>query len=163
MTLQQSNAGPHVAHNVMDFLHHQNIQVWNGRPCHQIWVQFNMSGMKWTVVCSIAVARLSRYGNWEKLSVRCGRTSHRPSWQTWWRLCDGDMFLVLKPGVYTLPIVRTPFWAPLSYDVINAYVRAPVSSKLVVCSTTKVITFVSKYHCVMSQIGKNGGYFTNVR
>ena len=50
-----------------------------------------MSGVKRTV-CSSAVTRLARCENWEKLYVMCGRTSHKPFWQTWWRLCDSDVF-----------------------------------------------------------------------
>ena len=45
---------------------------------------------------------------WEAL---CHRTPHRPSWQTWRRLCN--------------TILSSPV-----YDVINAYISAPISSNL---------------------------------
>ena len=55
-------------------------RLWNSHPWHQIWLQSDMSGMKWTVVWSTTITHLAHCQNWEKLSVRCCRTSHRPSW-----------------------------------------------------------------------------------
>ena len=77
-------------------------RLQNGRLCHQIWLQLSIFGMKWTVVCGSVITRLACWENCEKLSVRWGRTSHRPSWPTWWHLCDGDVFLASIPGVDTL-------------------------------------------------------------
>ena len=110
--------------------------------------------MKRTVVCGGAVSRLARCENWE-LWVLCDRTSNRPSWHTWWPRCDSDVFLALMPGwTHPLLIVWTLFWATLPSVTINAYVSAPIYSILVACSTTKIMTAVSKYLCVMSWIGK---------
>ena len=94
----QDNARPRVAALSWTFSVVRISRLWNGRPCHQIWPQLNMSGIEWTVVCGCAVTHLARCENWEKLSVRYGRTSHRPSWQPWWRLCDDDVILAIMPG-----------------------------------------------------------------
>ena len=158
MTLQKDNARTYVHKLPCTFSAVRISRLWNGRPCHQIsGLKLSMSGMKWTVVCSSAVSRLARCENWEKLSVRCGRTSHRPSWQTWWRLCDGDVFLSLMPGMDTITTDNVnAVWAPLSNDVIKVYVNAPISSKLVVRSTTIIYAivyahnFMPKYFCVLS-------------
>ena len=50
--------------------------------------------------------------------------------------------------------MRTLLTASLPYGVINAYISAPISSKLAVCSTTKIITVISRWLCVMSHIGE---------
>ena len=40
------------------------FRLGNGRPCHQIWLQFSMSRMKWAFVCASAVTR-SAHTLWE--------------------------------------------------------------------------------------------------
>ena len=79
----QENTRPHVARVAMDFIGHQNIQVMEYRPCRQIWIQLSMSGTKWTVVYGSALTHFALCENCVKLSVRCGQTSHRPSWVIW--------------------------------------------------------------------------------
>ena len=77
-------------------------RLWNGQPCHQIWLQLSLPWMKGTVVYGSAITCLARCENWAKLSRRFCMTFDRHSWQTWWRMCDWDVFLALMPGVDTL-------------------------------------------------------------
>ena len=87
------------AYHVVATRQHETLRcTYSHGLCRHIWHQLSMSGMKWTMNYNSALTRLTHC----EFSIRYGKTSHKPSWQTWLCLCDGYVLLAYKPEVDTL-------------------------------------------------------------
>ena len=149
MTLQQDTVRPHVSRVVTDFLCRQNIQVME-------WPVMS-SDMGWNGTLSVAAlqpashaARIGRSSPW-------GVARHPKGFLNKLRDVYATAMYLLRSwqgSTHSLLIVRTLFWAPLTYDVINAYVSVLISSTLAVCSTTRIITLVSKIFALYRKLWK---------